>query len=92
MARVNRFTFVCDNEERELLTALAKRLHRSQSDALRWLIQGAAEELAKPLPNLAETSGDPPKPEPAETVKESGAGSLPAVPVAGEVRRDAIPA
>jgi hypothetical protein len=55
MARVNRFTFVCDNEERELLTALAERLHRSQSDSIRWLIREAVMELQAVESSAAES-------------------------------------
>lgn len=45
MARGNRFTFLCNEDERRILAALATNLRRSQSDAVRWLIRGAAEEL-----------------------------------------------
>jgi hypothetical protein len=40
-----RFTFLCDSEERRILAALARRLERSQSDAVRWLVRNAAQEL-----------------------------------------------
>ena len=45
MARYQRFTFLCDGDERRILTTLAHRLQRSQSDAVRWLIRNAAAEL-----------------------------------------------
>jgi len=45
MARYKRFTFLCDPDERRILAALAKRLERSQSDSVRWLIRNAAAEL-----------------------------------------------
>jgi len=40
-----RFTFVCDGQERSVLTALASRMHRSRSDAVRLLIMEAARGL-----------------------------------------------
>ena len=45
MPRYERFTFACDAEERRILVALARRLERSQSDAVRWLIRRAAAEF-----------------------------------------------
>ena len=45
MARRHRFTFLCDANERRLLTALADHLHRNQSDAIRWLICESSREL-----------------------------------------------
>jgi len=43
--RNQRFTFLCSIEERQLLTALAKHLQRSQSDSIRILLLKAAREL-----------------------------------------------
>jgi hypothetical protein len=40
-----RFTFLYDDDEQRLLLALSKRLKRSQSDTVRFLITAAAEEL-----------------------------------------------
>ncbi len=45
MMRNERFTFVCNENERRILAALAEYLNRSQSDALRLLIREAAREL-----------------------------------------------
>lgn len=45
MARYERFTFLCDKKERGLIKALAKRLQRSQSDAVRFVIVNAVREL-----------------------------------------------
>ena len=45
MARLNTFTFRIDEIERRLITALADCLHRTQSDAIRWLIYESALEL-----------------------------------------------
>ena len=45
MMRNERFTFVCNANERRVLAALADYLNRSQSDALRLLIREAAREL-----------------------------------------------
>ncbi len=44
-ARLDRFTFLCNDEERQIVAALAERLRRSQSDAIRYLIVEAAREL-----------------------------------------------
>ena len=45
MARYKRFTFLCNQDERRILAALADRLQRSQSDTVRWLIREAVQEL-----------------------------------------------
>jgi hypothetical protein len=49
--RVIRFTFLCNDHERTLITALAEYLNRSQSDAIRFLIEAAAQELKIDLDN-----------------------------------------
>ena len=46
MARYERFTFLCDKDERRLIAALAERLKRSQSDAVRFVVITAVRELA----------------------------------------------
>jgi hypothetical protein len=45
MARYDTFAFRVTREERQLIAALAERLQRSQSDAVRLLVRGAAKEL-----------------------------------------------
>lgn len=45
MARDERFNFICSEEERQLIAAVAKKLERSQSDTIRLLVKGAAAEL-----------------------------------------------
>lgn len=45
MARRGRFTFLCDENEREMIAALAVRLRRSRSDAVRFIIVEAAREM-----------------------------------------------
>lgn len=45
MARIRRFTLLCDDNERRLISVLAKRLQRSQSDAIRFLLREKANEL-----------------------------------------------
>ncbi len=47
MARYERFTFLCNQNERALIAELAERLRRSQSDAVRFVVIEAARELAK---------------------------------------------
>ena len=54
MARYERFTFICNDNERKAIATLAKRLQRSQSDAVRFVVIEAAKQLAK-----AETIGEP---------------------------------
>jgi hypothetical protein len=46
MARYERFTFLCDKDERRLIVTLAERLKRSQSDAVRFVVVTAVRELA----------------------------------------------
>jgi len=46
MTRETRFTFLCNEIERQTLAQLALTLQRSQSDAVRWLVSNAARELA----------------------------------------------
>jgi hypothetical protein len=43
--RNQRFTLLCNNNERQLISAIALRLGRSQAGALRFLIRIAAQEL-----------------------------------------------
>ncbi len=45
MPRRDTFTFRVNADERQLIAALADRLQRSQSDAVRLLIREAAHEL-----------------------------------------------
>lgn len=40
------FTFKCNAEERQTIAALAQRLQRTESDAVRWVVKEAARELA----------------------------------------------
>lgn len=39
------FTFKCDAEERQMVTRLAKRLQRTESDTIRWVLKQADQEL-----------------------------------------------
>jgi hypothetical protein len=45
MARYERFTFLVDKKERELIAALAEHLRRSQSDAVRFVVIEAIKTL-----------------------------------------------
>ncbi len=47
MRRVRLFSFRVNDYERRMIAALAKRLQRSQSDAVRWLVLNASRELAR---------------------------------------------
>ena len=40
-----RFTFLCNNAERKVLTKLSEIMARSQSDTIRWLIVHLGKEL-----------------------------------------------
>lgn len=64
MARYERFTFLCDTNERRAIADLAARLQRSQSDAVRFVVIEAAKQLtqADPVP-LAALPAEDPKPE-----------------------------
>lgn len=46
MARYERFTFLCNQDERLLIENLAQCLQRTQSDAIRLLIREAAQQLS----------------------------------------------
>jgi hypothetical protein len=39
------FTFKVNETERNIITALATRLQRTESDAVRWVVTNAAREL-----------------------------------------------
>lgn len=63
MARYERFTFLCDQSERHAIADLAARLHRSQSDAVRFVVVEAAEQLKQtahtlPTENLKRTEAE----------------------------------
>jgi hypothetical protein len=45
MARDERFTFLIDRDERRMITALAQRLRRTESDAVRYVVLEAARAL-----------------------------------------------
>jgi hypothetical protein len=47
MARYDRFTFLCDANERRAIADLAARLQRSQSDAVRFVVTEAARQLSQ---------------------------------------------
>ena len=64
MTRYERFTFLCDESERQAIADLAARLQRSQSDAVRFVVIEAARQL-----NEAVFS---PVNKPAEDLKRDG--------------------
>ncbi len=45
MTRDERFTFLIDRAERQLITALARQLRRTESDAVRYVVIEAARAL-----------------------------------------------
>lgn len=47
MTRYKRFTFLCNPDERKAITELSTYLHRSQSDAVRFVVMKAVQELAE---------------------------------------------
>lgn len=48
MSRIERFTFLCNDQERQAIAELANRLRRSQSDAVRFVVVEAARQLKEP--------------------------------------------
>ena len=61
MARFQRFAFLCDPSERRAIADLAKRLQRSQSDAVRFVVIEAARQLNRTalMPDTRSSAGDP---------------------------------
>lgn len=53
--RVERFTFLCNRDERALVAVLAKQLQRSQSDAVRFVVVNAVRELTALESNQGES-------------------------------------
>jgi hypothetical protein len=51
MAKIERFTFLVNKEERQLITTLAEQLQRSQSDAIRFVVTEAAKTLQEQKSN-----------------------------------------
>ncbi len=49
-ARTRMFTLKVNDEEAALIRALAKKLERDQSDAVRWILRDAAKRLGVPVP------------------------------------------
>lgn len=47
MTRFERFTFLCSKEERQAIVKLATHLQRSQSDAIRYVVTEAVQELER---------------------------------------------
>lgn len=47
MTRIQTFTFRVDKHEKQIIDALSKRLKRTRSDAVRWVIREAANALAE---------------------------------------------
>jgi len=55
MARYTRFTFLVNSDERRMIVALAERLQRPQSDAIRFVIREAVRALdADPAPFVSQ--------------------------------------
>lgn len=67
MARYERFTFLCDLNERLAIANLAERLHRSQSDAVRFVVIEAARQLSQ-----SQVGSAPALSMPAQEVKQEG--------------------
>lgn len=49
MTRDKRFTFTCNQKERQLIKTLAQQLRRTESDAVRYVVREKAQELARVL-------------------------------------------
>ena len=52
MARYERFSFLCDSNERRAIADLAARLKRSQSDAVRFVVMAAVRKLVSQAPPI----------------------------------------
>jgi hypothetical protein len=50
MTRIMRFTFLCDQQERSMISTLAENLHRTQSDTIRFLIRSAFQDTRRKGP------------------------------------------
>ncbi len=61
MARFERFTFLINREERALIQALAERLRRSRSDAVRFVVIESARELGLPVQGKPVRHAAPPR-------------------------------
>jgi hypothetical protein len=59
MAREDRFTFVVSAEERKLIASLARRLQRSEGDAVRWVVMDFARALESDPAQPVTTSAQP---------------------------------
>jgi|SRR6266487_4875634 len=59
MNRIESFTFRVNREERRLITALAARLERNESDLLRFLVRQAAHEFGAMLSSESRQKGIP---------------------------------
>lgn len=59
MARYERFTFLCDADERRAIADLAAGLQRSQSDAVRFVVIESAKQLTAPAPIALLFQADP---------------------------------
>ena len=46
MSRYKRFTFLCNKDERHMISVLADELQRSQSDTVRFVIREAIKRIA----------------------------------------------
>ncbi len=57
MPRYERFTFLCNQNERQLIAVLAAHLQRSQSDTVRFVVIEAARQLlpydAQPVASIS---------------------------------------
>lgn len=57
MTRYDRFTFLCNTQERQTIANLARHLRRSQSDAVRFVLMEAARQLFESKPQSATQTG-----------------------------------
>jgi hypothetical protein len=69
MTRYERFTFLCDLDERRAIADLAIRLQRSQSDAVRFVVIEAARQLSQAQTDLVRVD---PSSEKVSEIADSG--------------------
>ncbi len=58
MTRLDTFTFRVDDEERNMIARLSKRLQRTQSDAVRLLVREAFQQLDTAVPGQLDEQGE----------------------------------
>lgn len=67
MARMNTFTFRVNKQEQQMIEVLARRLQRTQSDAVRLLVREAFQQLDTVVSNVVPFDGEVMQDDPNES-------------------------